>query len=104
MGRDDPATCRKAGCRPTKGLLSVLGAEVGVLNMFQMYISTAWWQWKMYHHQEQDIVTHRSQRPAAPEDTVVVSRDSVKSVLQELANDDDFVTMVWQPLSDVRTA
>lgn len=31
-------------------------------------------------------------------DTVVVSRDSVKSVLQELANDDDFVTMVWQKL------
>mmetsp|Transcript_8845 Transcript_8845/g.11020 ORF Transcript_8845/g.11020 Transcript_8845/m.11020 type:complete len:206 (-) Transcript_8845:52-669(-) len=31
-------------------------------------------------------------------DTVMVSRDSVRSVLQELANDDEFVTMIWQRL------
>lgn len=33
-----------------------------------------------------------------PDTLVSVSRDSVKSVLQELANDDDFVTMIWQKL------
>lgn len=32
------------------------------------------------------------------DDSVVVSKDSVRSVLKELAEDDEFVTMVWQKL------